>query len=63
MTFQIGTDLNFAQVLVQNRVSSALAALPQAVQAQGVAVQQKSTSILQIVTLTSPQRHATTACS
>ena len=54
VTFKIGTDLNFAQVLVQNRVSSALAALPQAVQAQGVVVQQKSTSILQIVTLTSP---------
>jgi HAE1 family hydrophobic/amphiphilic exporter-1 len=56
VTFQIGTDLNFAQVLVQNRVSSALAQLPQPVQAQGVTVQQKSTSILQIVTLTSPQR-------
>ena len=54
VTFQIGTDLNFAQVLVQNRVSAALASLPQAVQLQGVTVQQKSTSILQIVTLTSP---------
>ena len=29
VTFDIGTDLNFAQVLVQNRVSSALAQLPQ----------------------------------
>jgi len=54
VTFNIGTDLNFAQVLVQNRVSSALAALPQSVQAQGVVVQQRSTSILQIITLTSP---------
>ncbi len=54
VTFNIGTDLNFAQVLVQNRVSSALSSLPQAVQAQGVVVQKKSTSILQIVTLTSP---------
>ncbi len=53
VTFAIGTDLNFAQVLVQNRVSQALAQLPSAVQAQGVTVQQKSTSILQIVTLTS----------
>ena len=53
VTFQIGTDLNFAQVLVQNRVSAAMASLPQAVQVQGVTVQQKSTSILQIVTLTS----------
>src|ERR1700742_1695394 len=51
VTFAIGTDLNFAQVLVQNRVSAALASLPQAVQVQGVNVQKKSTSILQIVTL------------
>jgi HAE1 family hydrophobic/amphiphilic exporter-1 len=56
VTFNIGTDLNFAQVLVQNRVSSAMASLPQAVQAQGVVVQQKSTAILQIVTLTSPDK-------
>ena len=54
VTFKIGMDINFAQVLVQNRVSSALAQLPQAVQAQGVTVQQKSTAILQFVTLTSP---------
>src|SRR5215475_4838199 len=54
VTFKIGTDLNFAQVLVQNRVSSALASLPQAVQNQGVTVQKKSTSILLFVTLTSP---------
>src|SRR6478736_1246792 len=54
VTFNIGTDLNFAQVLVQNRVSTALSSLPQAVQVQGVTVQKKSTSILQIVTLTSP---------
>jgi HAE1 family hydrophobic/amphiphilic exporter-1 len=55
VTFQIGTDLNFAQVLVQNRVATAMAQLPTAVQAQGVTVQQKSTAILQIVTLTSPK--------
>ncbi len=54
VTFKIGTDLNFAQVLVQNRVSSALAQLPQPVQNQGVTVQKKSTSILLFVTLTSP---------
>src|ERR1700758_4504515 len=54
VTFKIGTDLNFAQVLVQNRVSSALSQLPQAVQNQGVTVQKQSTSILLFVTLTSP---------
>src|SRR5690349_18625049 len=56
VTFDIGTDLNFAQVLVQNRVSTAMAQLPQAVQNQGVTVQQQSTSILQIINLTSPNR-------
>src|SRR5213080_5019055 len=54
VTFKVGVDLNIAQVLVQNRVSSALSSLPQAVQAQGVVVQKNSTAILQIVTLTSP---------
>ncbi len=54
VTFKIGTDLNFAQVLVQNRVSSALSSLPQSVQSQGVTVQKKSTAILLFVTLTSP---------
>ena len=54
VTFKVGTDLNFAQVLVQNRVSSALSSLPQAVQNQGVTVQKKSTAILLFVTLTSP---------
>src|SRR6201995_914136 len=54
VTFTIGTDLNAAQILVQNRVSAALSSLPQSVQVQGVNVQKKSTSILQIITLTSP---------
>jgi hydrophobic/amphiphilic exporter-1 (mainly G- bacteria), HAE1 family len=54
VTFAVGTDLNFAQVLVQNRVSAALAQLPESVQKQGVVVQQKSTSVLQFITLTSP---------
>ena len=55
VTFKIGTDLNFAQVLVQNRVSAALSQLPTSVQNQGVTVQKKSTSILLFVTLTSPK--------
>ena len=56
VTFKIGIDLNFAQVLVQNRVSSALSQLPSAVQNQGVTVQKRSTSILLFVTLTSPNK-------
>jgi HAE1 family hydrophobic/amphiphilic exporter-1 len=55
VTFKIGMDPDTAQVLVQNRVSNVLASLPQAVQAQGVTVQKKSTAILQIVTLDSPE--------
>ena len=54
VTFKIGTDLDAAQVLVQNRVATALSSLPQAVQAQGVTVQKRSTAILLFVTLTSP---------
>jgi HAE1 family hydrophobic/amphiphilic exporter-1 len=54
VTFKIGVDLNFAQVLVQNRVATVLASLPSAVQSQGVTVEKKSTSILQIVALSSP---------
>ena len=55
VTFKIGTDLDAAQILVQNRVASALASLPQAVQAQGVTVQKRSTAVLMFVTLTSPE--------
>ena len=58
VTFEIGTDLNAAQVLVQNRVAGITAALPQPVQAQGVTVQQKSTAILQIVALEGHGRYS-----
>ncbi len=54
VTFEIGTDPDTAQVLVQNRVQIALASLPQAVQGQGVTIQKKNTSILEFVTLNSP---------
>lgn len=53
VTFEIGTDLNLAQMLVQNRVQAALSKLPDSVQKQGVKVQQKSTAILEFITLTS----------
>ncbi len=56
VTFDIGTDPDQAQVLVQNRVSIALASLPQSVQVQGVNVQKKSTAILQFITLFSPDK-------
>ena len=55
VTFKVGTDLDFAQVLVQNRVAAAIASLPDAVQSNGVVTHKKSTAILQIVTLTSTE--------
>ena len=54
VTFKIGTDLDFAQILVQNRVATALSQLPQGVQAQGVTVQKRSTAVLAFAALTSP---------
>lgn len=51
-TFKPGTDLDKAQVLVQNRVAIAVPQLPAAVQQQGVVTRQKSTAILQMITLT-----------
>src|SRR6202140_2301265 len=54
VTFKIGTNLDTAQILVQNRVASALSALPQAVQSQGVTVKKRSTAPLLFVILTSP---------
>jgi HAE1 family hydrophobic/amphiphilic exporter-1 len=59
VTFEIGTDPDIDQVLVQNRVQLALASLPQPVQAQGVNTQKKSTAILQIVTLDSADNRFT----
>ncbi len=56
VTFAIGTDPDMDQVLVQNRVSDALAQLPPGVQVQGVTVQKQSTSILEFLNLTSPDR-------
>jgi HAE1 family hydrophobic/amphiphilic exporter-1 len=55
VTFDVGTDLDFAQTLVQNRVAQALPGLPDAVQTQGVTTRKKSTAILQIITLSSPK--------
>jgi hydrophobic/amphiphilic exporter-1 (mainly G- bacteria), HAE1 family len=56
VTFAVGTDLDQAQVQVQNRISAAMASLPDAVQALGVVTKKKSTAILQIITLTSPDK-------
>jgi multidrug efflux pump subunit AcrB len=54
VTFEPGTDLNMAQVMVQNRVSLAEPILPDLVKRRGVTVKKKSPSVLMIVNLFSP---------
>jgi HAE1 family hydrophobic/amphiphilic exporter-1 len=54
VTFEIGTDLEEAQVLVQNRVALAEALLPEEVQRQGVTVRKQSTNIILVIALVSP---------
>src|SRR5690349_7199451 len=53
VTFNLGTDLNMAQVLVQNRVAIAEAKLPDEVKRQGVTTKKKSPSILLCINLVS----------
>ncbi|MBB4860498.1 hydrophobe/amphiphile efflux-1 (HAE1) family protein [Novosphingobium chloroacetimidivorans] len=54
VTFKIGTDLDAAQVLVQNRVSVALPRLPTEVQQMGVVTRKTSPDFLMVVNLQSP---------
>jgi multidrug efflux pump subunit AcrB len=54
ITFRNGTDLNLAQILVQNRVSLAQPILPDLVKRRGVTVKKKSPAILMIINLYSP---------
>src|SRR4026209_1199246 len=54
VTFRSGTDLNLAQVLVQNRVSLAQPILPDLVKRRAATVKKKSPSVLMIVNLYSP---------
>jgi hydrophobe/amphiphile efflux-1 (HAE1) family protein len=56
VTFDIGTNLDIAQVQVQNRVSAALPRLPQQVQQIGVTVVKSSPDILLAVNLYSPDK-------
>jgi hydrophobic/amphiphilic exporter-1 (mainly G- bacteria), HAE1 family len=54
VTFEIGTHLDDAQVLVQNRVAQAEAQLPEEVQRQGVTVRKQSPNIILVISLVSP---------
>jgi hydrophobe/amphiphile efflux-1 (HAE1) family protein len=54
VTFDIGTDMDMASVLVQNRVSIAEPKLPEEVRRQGITVKKQSTQIVQLIALSSP---------
>ncbi len=53
ITFEIGTDLDQAQVLVQNRVAVAEPQTPEEVRRQGITVEKRSTNIVVVASLTS----------
>ncbi len=54
VTFDIGTDVNTALVMVQNRVALAMPQLPSAVQNQGITIRKKTPDILMIINFFSP---------
>jgi hydrophobe/amphiphile efflux-1 (HAE1) family protein len=54
ITFKLGTDLDKAQVLVQNRVAIATPQLPDEVQRNGVVTRKNSPDILMVVFMLSP---------
>ena len=56
VTFELGTDVDRAQVLVQNRVGTAQPRLPDDVKRTGVTVRKNSPDLLLVVHLISPER-------
>src|SRR5205814_9731696 len=54
ITFELGTDLDQAQVLVQNRIALAEPRLPEEVRRQGITVKKRSPSFLLVVNMISP---------
>ena len=54
VSFEVGTDLDMANVLVQNRVSEAMAMLPEEVTRQGVTVKKKLSFPLLLISIVSP---------
>jgi hydrophobe/amphiphile efflux-1 (HAE1) family protein len=51
ITFELGTNLDTAQVLVQNRVSIAMARLPEEVRRRGVTTKKNSPDLMMVVNL------------
>lgn len=61
VTFALGTDLDRAQVQVQNSVNSALSRLPEEVQRLGVIAEKSSPDLAMVVHLYSPDKSHDTA--
>jgi multidrug efflux pump subunit AcrB len=55
VTFKLGTNIDIAQVLVQNRVAIAEPRLPDQVRALGVSTKKKSSNLMLVVNLLSPE--------
>jgi hydrophobe/amphiphile efflux-1 (HAE1) family protein len=56
VTFEVGTDLDIAQVQVQNRISTALPRLPADVRNIGVTVAKASSDLMMVVHMLSPDK-------
>jgi multidrug efflux pump len=56
VTFEPGVNINFAQVLVQNRINLALPLLPDVVKQAGVTTRKRNPDILLVIAFYSPQR-------
>ncbi|HEY1192117.1 MAG TPA: efflux RND transporter permease subunit [Gemmata sp.] len=54
VTFKSGTDLNMAQVRVQNRVNLAFPQLPEVVRSTGITTRKRSPELLMTIGITSP---------
>lgn len=53
VTFDVGTDIDMAAILVENRVNAAQGYLPEVVIQQGITTQKQSTNIVMFISLTS----------
>jgi len=54
VTFELGTNIDMNTVLTQNRVSAALAQLPEEVQRQGVTTKKVSSALVAVISFYSP---------
>src|SRR5215469_1230495 len=55
LTFKPGVNLNFTQVLVQNRINLALPLLPDVIKQTGVTTRKRNPDILQVIGIYSPK--------